>query len=260
MMGGALGLAVLASLAASRTERAGGRRRRGRCGADRRLPPRLPRRRGVRARGGGRRLHADPRGPAGNCACPRRAGSRAGGRIDLIQCVSGSFRWPRRNEPLALAYASASSEIQVSEEGGQCAAGGRMAQRLKAITGFGGGRDSDSRLVRAMRRAGVGTSAKRSLDGPAMEPASSGDRCGAEFSDGGDDDWPSLPPGAVFSSIVRRVRDLGGLAFEEFVPLFADQLLEREGRLDGTTVKLASAVAPGGLPVRVEALVLGRSR
>ena len=57
MMGGALGLAVLASLAASRTDSSGGVGRRPARRARRRLPRSVHRRRAVRARGCRRRRH-----------------------------------------------------------------------------------------------------------------------------------------------------------------------------------------------------------
>lgn len=59
-----------------------------------------------------------------------------------------------------------------------------------------------------------------------------------------------LSPRPVVETVLLTVGELAGLAFEEFVSLLTDELL---GRLDGTKVKLASTVAPCGLPVWVEA-------
>ena len=78
MMGGALGLAILASLAASRTSSLR-ELRRGRAGrAQRRVSPGVPRGRAVRGRGRGRRRRVPSRG-SGCRPCPRsrvRAGER----------------------------------------------------------------------------------------------------------------------------------------------------------------------------------------
>ena len=76
MMGGALGLAVLASLAASRTDSLRGSGASDARGAHRRLPPRVPRRRALRGRGGGRRRVLPAR--TGAAPAHARAESEAG--------------------------------------------------------------------------------------------------------------------------------------------------------------------------------------
>ena len=78
MMGGALGLAVLASLAASRTDSLLGLGDEPARRAHRRLPRRVPRRRRLRARGGG----------LGGAASARRCRSR--------RCTAESTSAPRR--------------------------------------------------------------------------------------------------------------------------------------------------------------------
>ena len=78
MMGGALGLAVLASLAARRTDTLACRRRVGALSIDRRLPPRVPHRCDLRGAGrGSRRLAATRRGVRSR-GRRRRAGVRGG--------------------------------------------------------------------------------------------------------------------------------------------------------------------------------------
>ena len=77
MMGGALGLAVLASLAAARLGDPPRRRHRGAGGAQRRLPRGVRGRRDLRAHRGGDRRSAAARRPAG-----RSAGAALGSRSD----------------------------------------------------------------------------------------------------------------------------------------------------------------------------------
>ena len=79
MMGGALGLAVLASLAASRTDTPPGCGRERARRAHRRLPPGLPRRRPLRRHGGGAGRRAPPPAPGAQRA--RRAGARSRERL-----------------------------------------------------------------------------------------------------------------------------------------------------------------------------------
>ena len=100
MMGGALGLAVLASLAASRTDTLLARGRVGALRTHRRLPPRLPRRRDLRGHGRGARRLAASRGGIRACRRRRRAGVRGSplgrGPCTAASCSTESRSWRQR--------------------------------------------------------------------------------------------------------------------------------------------------------------------
>ena len=102
MMGGALGLAVLASVAASRTLAAAGCGPQPRQRADRRLSRRFPDRRRVRAHRGRARRDAAPRAGRGARGGARRSRPRPGRRGRGIELIAiGRIGWPAASEHVA---------------------------------------------------------------------------------------------------------------------------------------------------------------
>ena len=99
-VGGGLGLAVLITLATQRTTPPDRRRPAGAAGADRRLPARLPDRRGPRRGGGGAHVHAAAAGRRRAARGRASASVRAGDRRSCSPCFVAR-RLPRSRAPTA---------------------------------------------------------------------------------------------------------------------------------------------------------------
>ena len=163
MMGGALGLAVLASLAASRTETLTADGDEPPRGADRRLPPRLPRRRPLRRRGRGHRRRAPAHlGGAGRRA-RREKPSRARARRGRLTWASSSS--PSSSRSTASSRRRAASSIRTARPPGSCPTSRRRPGAFKLDELARGrrppARPRDLRAVRAGLADGVGRAGLR---------------------------------------------------------------------------------------------------